>query len=320
MLSDLRRILPRIARLSRACALVAGMLAVGAASRPAAMLAASPLPECPCDASDVWHVSTRHLPGVCGPVTEADLRVEHRDAPGRWNPASLEDLLADPGRPLVFFIHGNRYDACSAKQQGVMVARRLEQCRPDAGLIRTVVFSWPSDSVGLPLREARENYARARSDGHYFGALLSKVAPETDVGIVGYSFGATIALVGLEDAAAVSPEWHADRAGFLGLVLVTPAVRVDSVSPCGRYHRAIGLADRLTILTNPRDEALRFFPLLDRSGVDAVGFVGMPRRWVPEGVAFSQIDASPIVGKEHSMQSFIDSSSLSCRITNGAVE
>jgi len=272
-----------------------------------------------CIEPDVWSVSTRCLPRICHPVADADFFVERRDAPGCWNAAAVEDLAATD-RPVVFFIHGNRYDACAAKRQAVSLARRLDGCRPDAAPVRTVVFSWPSDSHGPPLREARDNFVRAEADGHYFAALLAKFSPEADLGIVGYSFGSKIALVALDDLVTADPGSKTARPGRIGLVLVTPAVSVGSLSPSGRHHDAIRSADRLTIFTNPKDEALRFFPLVDPCGSAAAGYVGIPGRWVPGDVAFSQIDASPIIGKEHSMQRFIDSWTLACRIAAGAIE
>lgn len=322
-----------ISELSRRAAVTVGLplvlaalcLATVRADSPAGTVglpADGPAPACPptaCLDPDVWSVSTRCLPRICHPVADADFRVERRDAPGCWNPAAVEDLTATD-RPVVFFIHGNRYDAAAAKRQAVALARRLGACRPDAFPVRTVVFSWPSESRGAPLREARDNFVRAESDGHYFAALLSKFPPEADLGIVSYSFGSKISLVALDDLAAADPDRKASRSGYLGVVLVTPAVRVDSLSPCGRHHAAIQSVDRLTIFTNPKDEALRFFPFVDPSGSQAAGYVGIPSRWVPGDVAFVQIDASPIVGKEHSMQCFIDSWPLACRIAAGAIE
>lgn len=272
-----------------------------------------------CVDPDVWSVSTRCLPRICHPVADADFLVERRNTPGCWSQAAVEELSATE-RPVVFFIHGNRYDSAAAKRHAVSLARRLDACRPDAAPVRTIVFSWPSESRGLPLREARDNFIRAESDGHYFAALLSKFPREADIGIVSYSFGSKIALVALDDLLSADSGWKAARSGHLGLVLVTPAVRVDSLSPRGRYQAAIRAADRLTIFTNPRDEALRFFPFVDSSGAPAAGYVGIPSRWVPGEVAFSQIDASPIVGKEHSMQRFIDASTLACQIAAGAIE
>ena len=43
-----------------------------------------------------------------------------------WMSADLESLLAGTG-PLVIFLHGNRYDSASAKQQGLALARRCRQ-------------------------------------------------------------------------------------------------------------------------------------------------------------------------------------------------
>ena len=74
-----------------------------------------------CVDGDVWMVSTRRLPGICGIPVRADFEVERR-LDGRWVPADLTELLAEPERPLVFFIHGNRYETSDAKVQGVALA------------------------------------------------------------------------------------------------------------------------------------------------------------------------------------------------------
>ena len=278
-----------------------------------------------CVDGDVWMVSTRRLPGICGIPARADFEVERR-LDGRWVPADLTELLAEPERPLVFFIHGNRYETSDAKVQGVALARRLGSQSSFTAPPRTIVFSWPSQQQGRLIASSRDTYRRSYSDGHYLARLLGDVNPEQPVAIIGYSFGSTIAVGAIEDlveaqhdpARGVAP-W-VGRPGRTHLVLVAPAIRADSLAPRGRFASAAAGIDRLTLVINTRDLALRMFPHLEpHMGTDALGAVGMPRRWLPGGVEFAATDAAGIVGRKHAFPLYLESASLAHRIASGAV-
>ena len=306
-------------RLARLCGCLA--VAVAAACGPHAN-AADPGACCP---EDVWLVSTRRLPGICRMPASADFHVEQRIA-GRWERADVAGLFADPARPLVVFIHGNRYEPHDAKAQGVMVARQLARICPEAAAARLVVFSWPSEQQGRIIPSSRDNFRRSYADGHYLARLLGQADPAQPVAIIGYSFGATIAVGAIEDlvhagdgaAHGIAP-W-VGRPGRSHLVLVVPAVRFDALAPRGPFAAAASGIDRLTLVMNSRDLALRLFPHLDRDErTDALGVVGMPRRWLPGGVEFTATDAAPVVGKRHSFPSYLEAPSLARRIATGAV-
>ncbi|MEI6635133.1 MAG: alpha/beta hydrolase [Planctomycetota bacterium] len=278
-----------------------------------------------CRDGDVWMVSTRRLPGICGVPARADFEVERR-LDGRWVPADLTELLAEPGRPLVFFIHGNRYETSDAKTQGVALARRLGSQSSSAASPRTIIFSWPSQQQGRLIASSRDTYRRSYSDGHYLARLLCDVNPAQPVAIIGYSFGSTIAVSAIEDlveaqhdpAHGVAP-W-VGRPGRTHLVLVAPAIRADSLAPRGRFASAAAGIDRLTLVINTRDLALRMFPHLEpHMGTDALGAVGMPSRWLPGGVEFAATDAAGIVGRKHAFPLYLESASLARRIASGAV-
>lgn len=303
-----------------------------AADPPVAAVAAETEAETEADCPpglDVWVVGTRRLPGVrCLPETaEFEVQRLSGDGPCRpWEPASLPELLEDDGRPLVLFVHGNRYEAADARSQGMVLARRLAQLRPAGPVPRFVIFSWPSQQQGMLLKDGRRKYERAHADGHYLAWLMAQLDPERPVAVVGYSLGALVTTVALEDLTAADVavtggiRW-ADRPGRTHLVFITPALRFDALAPRGPYGRTTSGFDRLTLLVNSRDEALRFFPLLDpRVKVAALGFVGMPRRWLPADVEYTATDAAGIVGKLHTMQRYIESRSLSERIAAGVLD
>lgn len=286
---------------------------------------------CPADSSragiDVWVASTRRLPSVCHTPDHAEFAIERLADDGcrrRWQPADLESLLAEQTRPLVFFVHGNRYDAADAKAQGVVLAERLAASH--GGDARMVILSWPSQQQGLLLKDGRRKYVRAPTDGRYLAWLLGQVVPEQPVAIVSYSLGALVVTEALDqltsrDALPADGIRWADRPGRTHLVFVTPALRADALAPRGPFRRTIDGVDRITLLINSRDEALKFFPLLEPDvRVPALGFVGMPRRWLPAEFEYSAVDAAGIVGKIHSMARYLDSRSLSERIAGGAVD
>ena len=278
-----------------------------------------------CPEDDVWVVSTRRLPGVCDLPSHTSFDVEQRIA-GRWERGDLAELLADPTRPLVIFIHGNRYEPHDAKAQGITLARRLATCDSFAAAPRTVVFSWPSEQQGRLIASSRNNYRRSYADGHYLARLLADVSPEQPVAIIGYSFGGTIAVGALEDLVEAQadpsksvPPW-AGRPGRTHLVLVAPACRHDALAPRGPFAAAASGIDRLTLVINSRDLALKMFPHLDpQIGTDALGTVGMPRRWLPGGVEFAATDAAGLVGRRHAFPLYLDSGALAGRIATGAL-
>jgi hypothetical protein len=133
--------------------------------------------------------------------------------------------------------------------------------------------------------------------------------------LVGYSFGGLVTLEALADRMEADSGAWADRPGRTHLALVTPAVRSDGLLPGGPYRAAVEGVDRLTLLINSRDRALRFFRFVDPAvGADALGFVGMSASRLPAGVEYAAVDAAPVVGREHSFRPFLDSRPLASRI------
>lgn len=272
-------------------------------------------------ARDVWVVSTRRLPEIARRPTHAELDVERLDAGvGRWQRSGLSDLLSDPLQPLVVFVHGNRYDAAAARQQVARLASRLEPWADSVG-VRTVVFSWPSDKQGILVRDSRRKYDRAIADGLYLSWFLGHLEPQRPVALVGYSFGGLVTLEALADRARADGAAWSSRGGRTHLVLVAPAVRSDALLPRGPYRAALDGADRLTLMINSRDRALRFFRLVDPIlGADALGAVGMASSCLPPGIEYVATDAASIIGREHSFRPYLEAASLGNRIAIGALD
>lgn len=281
-------------------------------------------------AEDVWLVSTRRLPDIGCVPTHAAVDVERLgvgDGCRRWERADLANLLDDPARPVAVFVHGNRYDSASAKSQGLLLARTLRQVRPEAAAVRTVIFSWPSEQEGILLRDSRAKYERSMTEGHYLAWLLSQVDPQRPVAIVGYSYGALIALEAIDNLCRAERTGRetagrfSARPGRLHLVLVAAAVRQDALSPRGEYRLVAHTIDRLALFNNTRDKALGYFEFIDRSlRTEALGHEQMPACWLPAGVEFTQVDAAQIVGKNHRFPPYLESCSLRQRLAAAVLD
>ena len=283
------------------------------------------LPPASCGERDVWSVITRGLPEIGRMPQHARPAVESLDARGCWRKTNLNGLLSTPGQPLLVFVHGNRYDHDSAREQGLLLASRTRVTSPSTANVRTVIFSWPSDKQGILLRDSRVKYERAVTEGHYLAWLLSQVEPDRPVAIVGYSYGALIALEALEDLVQAEAAGRSDvrswtnRSAPLHLVLVAAAVRQDAFAPRGPYREILPCIDRLTILSNSSDIALRFFEHVDRSlRTEALGNIGMPAAWIPRGIEFGQVDCAEIVGPSHRLKHYLNSPLLMRRICSAA--
>jgi esterase/lipase superfamily enzyme len=227
----------------------------------------------------------------------------------------------------VIFIHGNRYDSASAKSQGLQLARRLTACRTGEPQARTVIFSWPSAQEGQLLRDSRAKYERSMTEGHYLAWLLGQVEPSRPVAIVAYSYGGLIALEALDNLVSAQRSGRADlqpwtdRPARMHLVLVAAAVRQDALAPCGEYRSVLRCIDRLTLLNNTRDQALRFFEFVDPDlRTEALGHENMPARWLPPEIEFVQVDAASVVGKSHRFPPYVESPSLRQRLVAGTLD
>lgn len=317
-----------------AAAFTGGAVACRGESAPCPPAAIAVGESAPADAAsapdlDVWVVSTRHLPDIaCVPSSASPLveRLVPAGRCGRWETADVADLLGDPGRPLLIFIHGNRYEAGDAKAQGLLLARRCAQALPEGTAARTVILSWPSGRQGILLRDGRAKYERAESDGRYLAWLLGKVEPDRPVALVAYSYGAIISLEALDNLVRATQAGRTDvepwvgRGGRVHMVLVASAVRQDALAPRGAYRRVTEGIDRLTLVNNTRDMALKFFEFVDPAlRAEALGREQMPARWLPPTVEFVQVDAADIIGKDHRFVPYLSSAPLRKRIATGAL-
>ena len=268
---------------------------------------------------DIWLLSTRQA-ACCGEHRLAEQPVHLWQVEGgQWSSQSLDALRTigrdDPRRTFIF-IHGNRESLQSAITHAEAVRSKLER---SGRKYRLLIWAWPSDRVGRRQRpDVQLKHAYTPTQAGYLSDLLRQLDHRQEVCLIGYSFGARIAVESVARWAAAAdatakPTPTAGAAGRIGdpsdvpavqtasappirLVLVAAAVDAGDLSPQGRFAAAARAAVQIAITRNRFDTALRFYPrMYGRRGPQALGFVG------PCGgdAKLRVVELSCAVGKTH---------------------
>lgn len=266
----------------------------------------------------IWLISTRQLGcGVCLDG-DPDLQFWHYEN-GNWQAADLKAFLAadDPHAPTDFYIHGNANTAEDANDHGFCVYHQLTDGTAKDRPIRFVIWSWPTDPGRHPVQLIRSHAYRADTDAWYLGWLLSRMNHRVPIGIAGYSFGARVAtgaihLMGggelLGSTLKLDP-----KAGrpMIRAVLLAAAEDDGSLNPGAPNQMAIPTLDRLLLINNGCDSALKHYPLMDRcTRPSALGYVGL----ATNDPKIEQCDACSIVGTEHVWSHYFCSECLVARM------
>jgi pimeloyl-ACP methyl ester carboxylesterase len=274
----------------------------------------------PANAGELWMVSTR---AVC--LAEGgdphDCDVWKLDADQCWVPASVEELVstADPAVPMTIFLHGNRADACRAVEMGWQVYERLS-CEAGTRPFRQVIWSWPSDRLRGPRRDAEAKAARSDAEAMLLAKFLNPLRKDARVNLFGYSFGARIATGALELLAGgqVAGRVLADRRTAprtpMRAMLVAAAEDTDWLLPCAYHGQALSTLERALVTCNPCDRALRFYPRIS-CGAAALGAVGA---YCPptEGDCrkLETVNVACEVGRKHDWDGYFAASDVQCRL------
>jgi hypothetical protein len=233
----------------------------------------------------------------------------------RWRSSDLDSFLAyDSSVPTIFFVHGNQITPGDAKSEGLMVYRKIILQGCDAPRIRFVVFSWPSSKVPGLLADVREKAARTEPAGWHLARLLDQMPPDSQISLVGFSFGARIITGGL----------HVLAGGSLGGPLVlaehthphrTPVNAVLIVAASNSYwlaegqHHGLAMTqvNRMLLINNREDRAMRYYDLLTpgRGGPQALGLCGPTRINAEYASKVFNRDVSRYVGASHELTSYV---------------
>ncbi len=242
----------------------------------------------------LWLVSSRNA--CCCDPQQLHIRCDRH---GRFVPLSLEQFRRQQRAelPLIFWIHGNRVSASEASVIGRRVYRAL--ARQTTQPFQMVIWSWPSQKQGGPLRDARIKAAVADRHGAHLARFLETLADRPRIGLWGYSYGARMILAALHKMRDSDPEPSRSPPRYQ-VVLWVPGVEDTALAPWGRFGRAWDRTEHVLLVTNCSDRALRWYPWVEgRCGPEALGRVG-PRGLAPRHRRqLRRIEASPYVGPRH---------------------
>ena len=281
---------------------------------------------------EVWEASTRHLPCCLTPNLLHNPPIRYSQlVGGRWVRRSEADWLASPVRqiapvhgveqlPLViFYVHGNWMTVENARERVAVLNQAI--ARQARRPYQIIMLSWPSQREPGAVRDIRENAECADVQAHYLNYMLRQLDPSVQVSLLGFSFGGRTVTGALHLAAGGTIEgycsqclpWGAgDVLGRYRVTVVAPAVDNDSMTPTGKFNRAIEAVNWMVNLYNSKDRALRRFEFIDRLARPiAAGFRGFesvanPRSTSPLATlsVVEQLDCGGAVGPTHDEMSY----------------
>ena len=285
----------------------------------------------------VWKISTRHL-GPCGhdcTSKSPDLAYQ-RFIPGKgWVCSNESEFFAndDSNRTTVAYVHGNRMTSEWALDHGFKVYCMLSRVHQSGGCdcqacgqcdtrhpgpMRFVVWSWPSEPIPRQCRvikDARVKATRTAMQSNYLGWWLSRLHPNQNVGLIGYSYGARTILGGLHMLAGGSLDGRTLPAARYGntvtpkIVLWATACQADWIVPGNRYGCATSKLSQALITFNRWDPVLRRYvrtlPESTGPALGSVGVVGACR--IPAACRINVLNVQREVGRRHEFLRYVNS-------------
>jgi hypothetical protein len=267
---------------------------------------------------ELWEVSSRCLPTLepCMSLGNVTFQVSQLTCQG-WQTSDQDQLqsslAAAPGLRTVIYTHGNWMTAENTRGRGSYVYNRVSQRSNEP--LRFIIYSWPSQRDGRPVRDVYEKAERSNVDTFYFAHLLSRIPAETPLGLIGFSFGSRVVCGALHMVngghleGRQSPVWQSER--HIHVSLIAPAFDRTWLAPNRPYGNALNGINSLVNVYNSRDPALRRFRFIDRvSAPIAAGFTGLadPRATQPlqSDVRIQQFDCGPDVGSSHDEMNYYE--------------
>jgi hypothetical protein len=267
-------------------------------------------------ADDLWFIDTCRVP--YGPLSEAHNPCwsASRMSPGQsWQRSSIEQFFtaSGDGRITVFFVHGHRVNMHWAMELGWEIYRGLVQACPAAPPpIRYVIWKWPSEGGGRPIRDAREKAVIADQQSYKLGWFMGHVPATTPLSFVGFSFGPRVIAGALHLSAGGvlhGQRLQATYGSRTRSVFWAAGTNCDWLAPGHRHGNAVHTTDAMLNLYNCCDPVLRFYPRV--GGSSALGYAGMPASWLgAEAQRYAQRNVCGEVGRLHLTRNYSRNASI----------
>jgi hypothetical protein len=232
----------------------------------------------------------------------------------RWRSSDLGSFLAfDPTVRTIFFVHGNQIMPGDAKREGLDVYCRLMHYGANNPPIRFVIFSWPSAKAAGLLRDVQIKASRTGPAGVQLAWLLDQMPAETQVGLLGFSYGARIITAGLHVLAGgdlgscgLPAHVHPNRA-HVNVVLMADAEHACWLGEGQCHGMALSQVDRLFSLNSCQDPAMRFYALSvpGRGGPQALGLAGPICLSADQAAKVTNRDVTGYTGSRHDLYLYL---------------
>ena len=267
--------------------------------------AEDPVPEPQWSPDSFWVVSTRNLSSSLAysdsVITPCVLRYDEDEG---WQRASIDEFQqADaPGIVTLIYVHGNRFEGSDAIEYGWTARRVLVERHQERPPVRFVIWSWPSNQLRGLARDVRVKADRADAEAAFLARFLADILPESQVSLIGSSFGARIITGALHLRAGgrydglVAPA--APEAAPVRVVLQAAAVDNDWLMPGHAHGLALTQTNAMLLLYNSCDPVLKRYRFLERCRRPrALGYTGASGLNCLDH--FEQRDVCHAIGKTH---------------------
>lgn len=239
----------------------------------------------------------------------------------RWVDVPIEDfyLANNPSQLTLVYVHGNRVRPGEEIAETLQVYRAILRCLPHAPPIRLVAFSWPSERMAGPLRDYRLKAQLADPAALHLASVLAHVRSDMQLTLVGYSYGSRVIGGALHLLAGGTLRGHALPARVnlrpARVLLIAAAVDSDWLLPGRPHGMALHLVERMVLINNSCDPAMRFYHLSSRwRDPNALGQYGLRNpAWLgPASERIYEIDACCEVGRHHALEYYLGATRLMC--------
>jgi hypothetical protein len=228
-----------------------------------------------------------------------------------------EAVTAQP-RPMVVFIHGNRVDAALAGQYGYQAYHALIAQKAELPPVRMIVWSWPSDQLHGPIRDARTKADRSDLEAWFLASFLAELPWPSEsqpaVGVVGYSLGARVACGSLHLLGGgrwLGQELARRPSLSLRLALWAAAEHSHWLLPGQSHERTLTAVQSCWIAVNPCDPVLARYRWVDRcerpAALGVVGICGSPQLPPEVAARVTEEDVAGQIGKLHTLPPYFHS-------------
>jgi hypothetical protein len=278
-------------------------------------------PPAPPAADEVLLISTRAIGTSCDPAKfgrELDCRrlTFAEDGTPTWLAYDWHNLQKNENalRQTVIYVHGNRVSVGYDATEGMAVFESLVGARTDGKPLRYIIWSWPSSQIPGLIKDYQVKAVRTNPVAWQLAWFMDQLPAETPLALMGYSYGAR----------AVCGSMHILGGGSLGnlklekrehpdrpsarVALMAAAFDADWVLPGEMHQKAITQIERMVVVTNRHDPAMRFFKLSTKiSSTNAMGLAGIPHieKLGTAAKRIQHIDVTAEVGRSHVIDDYL---------------